>query len=407
MAQPPKKGSSSTDTEPGNGATSSQPSSSYNGAGSFIRDEPPPLYSEVVDENRLASNAAPPPHPNHPRNVRNNHTPGVTNYRYPVSGKPHSRRVFTLPDPDDTPIDEQVRKFTNRVKNCIKTPPRVFVRLLGTHFKRYRNNDRDTSRRQEVDFDIQLELTPYLFSDAEAGTSWSTLLTPADHEKALRRIPYAQAMYRANNNNRIGDSRPSSDDWCRWFYEDPKKLKDFRITRYVNGIDYECLRSKLDAIVRRTNYRGDLEVSFPEKEHCVEFYNDHTLNEIRQDECCQVLSVLTCLCIFWAPYIASVTNSYDIMTVKWSFSRTNNQGRREYVSMSEDEWCNTWERAIVSGVLSMRQGTLDEEDLRRAQGVGATFRAARSPAADEDFNPVREGVHFSYPNQIRGWGGDC
>ncbi|CAK7273387.1 hypothetical protein SEPCBS57363_005627 [Sporothrix epigloea] len=403
MAQPPQKGSSSTNTEPESDATLSQSSEMNSDFVDVGHDEPPPLYSEVVNENRLAANAAPPLHRIQPPNASHRRVPGVTNYRYPLNDEPRKCRNITLPDRGNTPVDEQVRNFTDQVNNCAKYPPRVFVRLIGTHLKKYRDEHRGNREREEVDFDLQLELTPYLFSDAEAGTSWSTLQTPENHENAMRGSSNVRQIRSASNST--GNGKPSLDDWCRWFCEDTKKLKDFCVARRVYGLDYERIRSKLETIVRRTSYRGKLEVSFFEKERSVVFYNDRALNELRRNECCQVLSVLTCLCIFWIPYMLSVSSSYEVVTVNWFFSRTT-EGRREYISMSEDGWCNTWDRAITSGVLGMRQGTLDEEDLRRSQGGGATFRAAGNPAAGELFNLLREDNSI-YQVPARGWGGNC
>ncbi|KAF3347118.1 hypothetical protein VdG2_04860 [Verticillium dahliae VDG2] len=85
----------------------------------------------------------------------------------------------------DRRLDADPSFLQRHIEACAAIPPRAFVRLRGTHTEPVRRGDK-TERQTHVDFDVRLELTPFLYSDIATHTSWRTLRT-ADNFAKVRR----------------------------------------------------------------------------------------------------------------------------------------------------------------------------------------------------------------------------
>lgn len=382
-------------------------------------DDLPPLYTDVVSGNADDQSGDVDAEGGGSANTG---APSAGGFRYPtvVAGEPKPWRY----DIGYFGDENAARDLAVAVKAWARAPPRPYVQLRGTHSQTVDNNGKK-EKKDVVDFDVKVELTPYLFADVRAYKSWRTLRTPDNREKVRRgtvfryQAPEATGPPRlpdstesnaadADPENEAGEDKPTLEEWCRRYAEDPAKLRAFSLERRMIGFDYKKVRSQMETLVRRTNYRGHLQVSFPTDEVGQVYYNEHRFNQWRMLRWVQALCVLTAMIIFTWPYLFFATKRYEVVTVDWPFSRTTSEGRKEYVSLSEDQWYNMWARAITKGVLGKRQGTLDQEDLRQAEGAEPTFESTGNTTVDGALGFVRAGITaMNHVNRQLGWGGDC
>ncbi|CAK7269541.1 hypothetical protein SEPCBS119000_003620 [Sporothrix epigloea] len=385
---------------------------------SLDNDDLPPLYSDVVNEGDQLENGALLQGQNQSQNGNVHAAPGANRFRYPSTavGEPQKWRYDVALPASGNSADDDVQQLLQTVNRWAQIPPRPYVQLRGTHSQTV-EKDGKKETREVVDFDVKVELTPYLYSDARAYQSWCTLRTPDDREKTRRGTVFRCQAPGMSGPPRLGDveqlpansaDKPSLEDWCRRYCQDSSKLRAFQLERRMTGFDYKRVRSMMETLVGRTNYRGRLQVSFPVDEIGQVYYSEHRFNHWRLSRWIQALCVLSLMIIFTWPYLYFATKRYEVVTVDWPFSRTTPDGRKQYVSLSEEQWYNMWARAITSGVLGKRQATLDQEDLRRAEGAEPTFEPTGNTTVDGALGFVRAGIHaMNQVSRQMGWGGDC
>ncbi|GAP90956.1 putative ABC transporter protein [Rosellinia necatrix] len=288
-------------------------------------------------------------------------------------------------------------------------PPRPYMKLVGTHTETTRDSKGKHEKNTVTDFDVMVELTPYLFADAQYRRSWSQLRTVHDAEAVHRGTIRARRGEGSNQSIEIGsDAKPTLQEWCHRYAASPARLKRFTFRRRLLGFDEEGVRHRLEELVRRTNYRGHLQVQLVMKDAHVDFYNDAKINRWRLTPWIQWLFILTLTIIFSWPYLLLRTKRWEVVVADWLFSRANAvTGNKEYVSISEDQWYNMWAQAICRAVLEKRQTVLDQSDLRRAHEAGPAFDTGNT-SVDNALGLFRASIHaMNEVNRQLGWGGDC
>ena len=305
--------------------------------------------------------------------------------------------LYPLLDRDPDVLEQQIRHLAVK-------PPRPSVRILGTHTRTVHENGK-TKTKTVTDFDVSVDLTPYLFSDASTGASWSELRTVENSEKVRRGTVFRQRAPGVTRDLEVGTStKPTLAEWCHRYCASHAGIKCFAIRRRVVGFDEGQMRTLLEALVRGTNYRGSLTITFPVKGEHVYVYNDCWINRWRVTPWIVWLFYLTFLWLLTWPYLFFSTKVFEVAVVEWPFSATDAHGRKRYVSMSESHLYNLWGRAITRAVLNRRQGTLTQEDLIDSQ------TAPSEPFSDVlQGSPgfIREGVNaITAFNRQFGWGGD-
>ncbi|KAK7911750.1 hypothetical protein PG985_014231 [Apiospora marii] len=289
------------------------------------------------------------------------------------------------------------------------TPPRPYIKIVGTHRQTERKSDNKTETKTVTDFDVAVEMTPYLYSNAQYRTSWSRLRTVDNGEKVRRGTILKKRAPGAAQHIEVGGApKPTLEEWCHRFCAHHGGLKCFGLRREMTGFDFGRVQEKLRDLVRETNYRGQLSVYMETKDELVEVYNDANTNRWRLTSWVQWLFYLTLLFIFSWPYLWLRTKRFEVAVAEWPFSRmAGNDGGREFVSISEDQWYNMWARAVRNGVLEKRQAVLDQADLRRAHEPQATFESGNA-TMDSAVGFVRAGVSaMNEVNRQLGWGYDC
>lgn len=315
------------------------------------------------------------------------------------------------------------------VTTWARRPPRPYLRLYGTHTEM---TDRDGKKenRKVVDFDVRLDLTPYLYADAYMRRAWCTVSTANEYAHVRRGTVFRcqdpavkkgrrhtvedveqqqqqeQQPLAVEETEREPETGGELKAWCRRYCADASALKCFTLERQMAGFDYDRVRDLMETLVRRTSYHGTLSVSFPVNEARLDLYNDHRLNRWRLVRWIQVLCALTLMLVFTWPYLFFRTRRYEVVTSCWHFSRLGDHGT-EYVSLSENQLYNLWARAISRAVLDKRQTVLDQEDLRAAEGAAPTFHSG-SGSVDDAVGLLQAGISaMNHVNRQFGWGRDC
>jgi len=369
-----------------------QPSNRYldDDAPELQVDDLPPLYDDIAGpENGEGSSA-----PLLPNFATSDQFPGMIPY--------HTKDTATTCYVDER-LDNDPKLLEQHVNWWAQTPPRPFVRLLGTH---WHDVDRNGKKEREsvTDFDVQVELTPYLFSDAANRVASSELRTPENTDKVCRGTLFATRAPGAKQNIELGlPDKPTLTEWCHRYHASHAGLKTFSVVRRMVGFDEDKVREKLEALIRHSNYRGNLQISFPVQDQLIKVYNDCRTNRWRLTKWIYFLCIFTLMFLFTWPYLFFRTKRFEVVAVDWHFSQFDLSGRKKYTTVSEDQWYNLWARAINHAVLERRQGVLDQQDLLAAEGAPPAFLNVEGAR-----DILRAGISaMNAVNSRLGWGGDC
>ncbi|CAJ2506460.1 Uu.00g005900.m01.CDS01 [Anthostomella pinea] len=294
------------------------------------------------------------------------------------------------------------------VRRLATVPPRPYITIVGTHSQTTKDSKGKTEKKTITDFDVSVELTPYLYSDAQYRKSWTHMRTVDNGEKARRGTVFQKRAPGSNQSIEVGNEpKPTLQEWCHRYAASHAGLKVFTLQRRMVGFDEETVKARLETMVRGTNYRGHLQVRVVTKDAQMDFYNNAKLNRWRFTTWIQWLCTLTLLFIFTWPYLYLRTKRWEVAVAEWPYSRMGEGGNKEYVSISEDQWYNMWGRAICKAVLEKRQKVLDQEDLRREAEAQATFNSGNE-TVDGAVGLFRAGIFaMNEVNRQLGWGGDC
>ncbi|KAI1494037.1 hypothetical protein F5X96DRAFT_53283 [Biscogniauxia mediterranea] len=294
------------------------------------------------------------------------------------------------------------------IERLAAVPPRPYIKIVGTHQRTTRDSKGKTEKNTVTDFDVSVELTPFLYSDVQYRQSWRQLRTVENSEETRRGTILRKRAPGSNQSIEVGgDPKPTLQEWCHRFAASHAGLKVFTLQRRMVGFDEDGIKHRLNNLVRGTNYRGHLRIELATKDALIECYNEARVNRWRLTAWVQWLFTLTLLFLFSWPYLWLRTKRWEVAVAEWPFSRMGEGGVKEYVSISEEQWYNMWGRAICKAVLEKRQTTLDQADLRRAQEAEPSFNTGNA-GVDAAAGLFRAGINaMNEVNRQLGWGGDC
>lgn len=303
---------------------------------------------------------------------------------------------------------ESPANLERHIRHLAAIPPRPYIKLVGTHTETTRDSKGKMEKNTITDFDVSVELTPYLYSDAQYRRSWNYIRTVENGEKTRRGTILRKRAPGSNQSIEVGGiPKPTLKEWCHRYSASHAGLKVFALQRRMIGFDDEHIKTKLRELVNGTNYRGHLKVELVTKDSLIECYNEARINKWRLTTWIQMLFTFTLLFIFSWPYLWLRTKRWEVVVSEWPFSRIADDGTKQYVSISEDQWFNMWGRAISSAVLRKRQALLDQTDLRRAEEPEPTFESGNS-TVDGAVGLFRAGISaMDEVNRHLGWGRDC
>jgi len=306
-------------------------------------------------------------------------------------------------------------------------PPKPAVRLTGYHTQTtYRNNNKKETERI-TDFDILLRLSAWLPAATpgvdeelvvEEGGWRPRIAANSDRVhrggwRKMRAKGYKQDIEVGN------DPRPELMHWCKEYCDSKAKLKIFRVTRDVPGIDQELLRNQLERLVRSTSYRGHIDISFPISEKHVDIYNPHIINRWRISWV-RYLFYFTFLWLITWPILFFMTKRWAVYTVNWCFSWQASDGRggvvKRYASTTEQAWLDRHANMIRSLVFEKYSGDatdfpLDVQSSNR-RGGGGRMPETGNRNVDAAVNAIQGGVSVwnaisrGAGRDVDDWGGD-
>lgn len=300
-------------------------------------------------------------------------------------------------------LDAEPRVLEQQIKLSATKPPRPFVRILGTHCQMVEEKGK-REKKTVTDFDVSVELTPYLFSDPVKRESWTELRTVENHEKARRGTILRKRAPGVKQDIEITDAKPTLLEWCHRYCASHAGVKQFALQKHVTGFDEAQMKEQLMTLVRGTNYRGSIQITFPVTDNLVLVFNECKVNRWRLTPWIVWMCYLTFLWLFTWPFLFFRTKKFEVVIADWPFSTPGTNQSKLYVSMSEAHIYNLWGRAISRAVLDKRQGTLDQADLIASQTTASEPFANVLEGAPRF---LREGINaITAVNRQLGWGGD-
>ncbi len=215
----------------------------------------------------------------------------------------------------------------------------------------------------------------------------------------------------------------------------------FTVSRTVTELQREILTKGMNEAVRGTNYRGDIAITYPERNRATIVMSDHWINRYRHNKLIWWICVILQLWIFTWPLLIFMTKRWEVLTVEWPcrvyvepdgswpMAQESNPGGRTYEGhetsnplervayMTEQDWVRQWRLAVQLAAESKKRGTLSDGDWRIAQEVEerSRQRAAGRSAAGQDngilaaATGLLSGVQgfMAQSQRASGWGGNC
>ncbi|KAL8900648.1 MAG: hypothetical protein Q9207_005594 [Kuettlingeria erythrocarpa] len=278
-------------------------------------------------------------------------------------------------------------KCQSLIEHEVRRSPLPMVRMVGSHVET-RQRDKKEERQRVTDFDISAPLQGLL------TIPWSRTMLAENVHKTYRGGILKQVDARVKGHAEDAYPAPSLKEWCHRFCASNSSAKSrrFTITRKVTGINYQLITQEVTEVIRGTNYRGHLSITYPVCSRATVIMSDHWINRYRHNTFIWWACVLLQLWIFTWPLLWVMTKRWEVFSVKWpciiyqqadgtwpNFHQTDPdwvvEGRSmddrnvRAANLSECNWVEQWKLAIQLTAESRKRGTLTVADRRVAQAI--------------------------------------
>ncbi|KAL9602783.1 MAG: hypothetical protein Q9219_001626 [cf. Caloplaca sp. 3 TL-2023] len=311
--------------------------------------------------------------------------------------------------------------------------PQPMVRMLGTHMET-RQRDKKEEKHRVTDFDIKAPLCGLL------EQAWARTKIVANAQKTYRGGIVKQVDPRLKAHAEAAETAPSLKEWCHRFCASSASAKSFTVSRTVTGLEYHTLTQQMTEVLRSTNYRGHVSITYPIYSRATVIMSDHWLNRYRHNQFIWWTCVILQLWIFTWPLLWFMTKRWEVFSVEWpcriyqqadgSWPSTHEtvldiahegqpttDSKVRIAHMNEVEWVQKWKLAVQLAAESKKQGILTDADRRVAQAVEGRTRQQRAGGTAVVQNNgvlaaatgLLSGVQdlMMHSQTLRGWGGDC
>ncbi|CAH0031650.1 unnamed protein product [Clonostachys rhizophaga] len=264
-------------------------------------------------------------------------------------------------------------------------PPAPYIHVIGRHneTRRYKvsDDDEDKESTEEItDFRILISMQNYVCPDS--GPNGMELITVENDEKTYRGTALKWRAPRTKPDLEVNHTKPGLNEWCHRYCASSSGVRVFRLTRVVTGMDEDLLSSRLEGLIRGTGYRGRLSIEFPVADRAVDVLSTSVLNEWRTTTWIRWVFYLTFLWIFSWPILHFITKKYHVVRAEWPFSQTDDQGRKKYTTLSEEEWIARFGPAVQRLCLDRYEGTTWEHHLIQVLRRDDAYYSSQSEISD-------------------------
>ncbi|KAE9984687.1 hypothetical protein BLS_001682 [Venturia inaequalis] len=279
-------------------------------------------------------------------------------------------------DSDPVYVEETVRKWAT-------IPPAQMIRIVGTHRETTKNGKKEETSTV-TDFDVKLRMTEYLSINAVGNSRWVCMRTVENSEKTHRGTVFKKMAKVRKGDAEAAENniKPGLKEWCHLYCASHSRVKTFSLTRQVTGLNTKYLYATLRSLVESTNYRGNIDITFPLENRESIIYSSTWQNRWRLTPWIYMIFYLTLMFVFAWPYLFFATKRWAVVKVDWAFSTTeateDGSPYERYATISEKKWFAMWAKCIEKAVLQRRHGVLTEEDLARANAPEREFGSGRS-----------------------------
>lgn len=276
-------------------------------------------------------------------------------------GKPQVCETHTI---QDSRYDTDPVYLEQAIRELAAQAPTPLVYIMGHHRETVKRGDKKETK-DVTDFRIVINLQRCLrnnFDDSDA--SWMTLRTVENGEKTHRGTILKKRAPGFKQDIEVGTPKPELKEWCHLYCASPSMLRIFRLRREITGFDELHLKNRIEGLIRSTNYRGRISITFPVEDRNVDMYTTNRINQWRLTTWIRWLFYLTFFWIFSWPYLFFATKRYSVVKAEWPFSIVDASGNKRYITISEEEWFNRWHVGIRRLVLDRFEGEASEETLR-------------------------------------------
>lgn len=277
------------------------------------------------------------------------------------NGKPEVCTTTTYMDPryDSDPVF-----LESALQSFAASAPVPLIYIMGTHKETTKRGDKKETH-DVTDFRIVLNISSYLHPNfSPSDSSPMRLMTASNGEKTHRGTVLKARAPGAKQDLEVGGApAPTLTEWCHRFCASSSRLRVFRLSRTVTGLDETHLRSRIEGLLRATNYRGHIAITFPVEDAHADIYTSHPVNRWRTTTWICWAFYLTFLWVLSWPLLWLATKRYAVVRAEWPFSAAV-EGRKLYTTVSEEQYVERWGTAIRRLALERYQGEASEETMR-------------------------------------------
>ena len=233
-------------------------------------------------------------------------------------------------------------------------PPTLTARITGTHSETIKRKEKD-EKTTVTDFDVRLDMTHLVLPGPNTPRF---LVMPSFHT-----VDGAQKAYRGNQRKTIEqcDGALDKEAYIQSYVSSHHPVRSLTFERHILYFDSAALEKLLVSLVRSTNYRGHLNITFPITNRRVRVYSPCWQNRYREKWWVRWFFYLTFLWIFSWPYLSFVTRRWEVFVADFPYSCSPECGNRRFVTKSEEEFFQEWKASIRRAIMGKMQGWIDEE----------------------------------------------
>lgn len=258
-------------------------------------------------------------------------------------------------------VDSDPAMLESVVKGNAEIAPSPYVYIMGSHKETIKRGDKKETQNI-TDFRIVVNFQRYLHRNfTEHDTSSMVLVTVENGEKTHRGTILKCRDPATKQDIEVGSPKATLTEWCHRYCASPRMLRIFRLRRVVTGFDELHLKNRLEGLIRSTNYRGNISITFPIEDKNFDIYTSNRINTWRLKSSVCWIFYLTFLWIFTWPFLFFATKRYAVVRAEWPFSAVDANGNKTYTTVSEEQWFERWHVALRRLVLDRYQGEAGEE----------------------------------------------